>query len=71
MSETPEPIERLHSEAPAEGEDQADTSAEGGRPTVQAPSGSRVHAQEPAEGAEAEANRAVRSSGRDPADGEG
>lgn len=72
MSETPEPTERLHSEAPAEGEDQADGPAEGGPAAVQqAPSGSRAHAQEPAEGAGEETIAALRSSGMEPDEREG
>jgi hypothetical protein len=42
MSETPEAFERRHSEAPAEGDPTADVSE------------IRVHAQEPAEGADVE-----------------
>jgi hypothetical protein len=42
MSETPEAFERRHSEAPAEGDPDADVSE------------IRVHAQEPAEGADFE-----------------
>jgi hypothetical protein len=42
MTETPDPTERRHAEAPAEGED---------TDTYEAPSVARVHAEEPAEGA--------------------
>jgi hypothetical protein len=51
IGETPEPIERVHSEAAAEGEEQSDAGADGDHASVQAPSNSRIHAQEPAEGA--------------------
>ena len=72
MSGTPEPIERNHAEAPAEGEDWADAPAEGDRTGLQeAPSGSRAHAQEPAEGARAETIPADPSSGKERGDGEG
>jgi hypothetical protein len=40
MTEIPEPVERIHSEAPAEGDETAD------------PADLRLHSQEPAEGAD-------------------
>jgi hypothetical protein len=40
MSEIPEPLQRIHSEAPAEGDETAD------------PTDIRMHSQDPAEGAD-------------------
>ena len=52
MSETPDQTERRHADAPAEGEEEGETSS------PDALSGDRVHAQEPAEGSASEANPA-------------